>query len=227
MALPSTVKLLSGRFVYISAKYSTKSFADQIYQRDSSSTLFKSLHLCTPTSGGLIQHRNVSRSSATRNETVDLDATSIGTQTRQKSEKEVLRDSIALPTVKPTQAELLHDFKYALVTSLDQNLIEERFKVASEEERPLVLLCGWAGANHKNLSKYSDIYNRAGCLTLGYNLPSRFVFSQTSEIPHISKELLKVIEEEKLIDRPIFFHLMSDTGKMDNCIDNSLYRLFV
>ena len=39
-----------------------------------------------------------------------------------------------------------------------------------------VVLCGWAGATPKNLHKYSEIYNRAGCLTLDYNLPSRYQY---------------------------------------------------
>jgi hypothetical protein len=95
---------------------------------------------------------------------------------------------------------------------LNPDLIDERFRNVREEDRPLVLLCGWAGATPKNLSKYSDLYHRAGCFTLGYNLPSRFVFTDTSEVPCISRELLKVIEAEKLLNRPIFLHLMSDTG---------------
>ena len=216
MAVPSTIKFFSVRFLQVPARagFSTKYFSEQISNKDSCTRLFSSFHLCNPTSTNFIQQRNVSRTPSSRNESVDLDSTAIETEIGQNLENEVLRDSITIPTVKPSQAELLHDFKYALVTSLNQDLIEEPFTVASEEERPLVLLCGWAGANHKNLSKYSDIYNRAGCLTLGYNLPSRFVFSQTSEIPHISRELLKVLEEENLFNRPIFLHLMSDTGNI-------------
>ena len=92
-------------------------------------------------------------------------------------------------------------------------MIEERFKGIPEDKRPLVLLCGWAGSTPKNLHKYSEIYHRAGCITLDYNLPSRFVFTETCEVPHIARELLKVIEAAQLLERPLMLHLMSDTGK--------------
>ena len=39
----------------------------------------------------------------------------------------------------------------------DNQLVDERFKDIEEKDRPLVLLFGWAGANGKNLSKYSDV----------------------------------------------------------------------
>ena len=45
---------------------------------------------------------------------------------------------------------------------------------------PLVLLFGWAGASHKNLSKYSEIYLKTGCTTCQYILSTRyFVFKIT------------------------------------------------
>jgi len=100
-----------------------------------------------------------------------------------------------------------------LTTKLDREKILDQFRDIPEEKRPLVLLFGWAGASQKNLLKYSDLYNRAGCYTLGYNLPSRFVFTITSEIPHLTTEILKIVESADLLNRPIFLHLMSDTGK--------------
>jgi hypothetical protein len=38
------------------------------------------------------------------------------------------------------------------------------------------------------------------------------VFTETSEVPHVARKLLKVLETHELMDRPLFLHLMSDTG---------------
>jgi hypothetical protein len=93
-------------------------------------------------------------------------------------------------------------------------LLDSRFSLAAEEQRPLVLLFGWAGATEKNLAKYSSIYHRAGCSTLAYILPTRFIFRSTADVPFLAKRLLKIVEMEGLLQRPILFHNMSDTGNM-------------
>ena len=96
----------------------------------------------------------------------------------------------------------------------DDQLVDDRFKDIQEIDRPLVLVFGWAGANGKNLSKYSDIYRKAGCITIGYNLPTRFIFQITEKTPFISRRILEEIENAGIDKRPIFLHLMSDTGKI-------------
>ena len=165
----------------------------------------------------LSSKRFVSRSSSSMQETpIDLGVTVGPTVQRQKpkwEEKADLRRRIAGSGVLPTVSEVLKDFRYKLVTDVNPDLVEERFRGVPEEKRPVVVLCGWAGATPKNLHKYSEIYHRAGCITLDYNLPSLFVFTETCEVPHIAKELLKVMDEAKLMERPLFLHLMSDTGK--------------
>ena len=163
--------------------------------------------------------RFVSRSTSSMHETPQIElGVPIGTAVeRPKSkweEKAELRRRIAGSGALPSVAEVLKDFKYKLVTEVNQDLIDERFRGLPKDQRPVVLLCGWAGATPKNLHKYSEIYHRAGCITLDYNLPSRFVFTETCEVPYIAKELLKVIEAAKLLNKPLFFHLMSDTGKL-------------
>lgn len=40
----------------------------------------------------------------------------------------------------------------------------EKFVIPNEDERPLVLLFGWAGASEKNLQKYADIYHKVNKL---------------------------------------------------------------
>jgi hypothetical protein len=50
----------------------------------------------------------------------------------------------------------VRDFRFKLVSAaVDEARIDTRFRGVREEERPLVLLCGWAGATPKNLHKYS------------------------------------------------------------------------
>ena len=47
---------------------------------------------------------------------------------------------------------------------------------------PLVIILGWAGATHKNLDKYSQVYRERGCGTLQYILPTRFIFRHTEQV---------------------------------------------
>jgi hypothetical protein len=161
--------------------------------------------------------RFVSRSTSSMHETPQIELAVGATVERPKSkweEKADLRRKITGSGAIPSVAEVLKDFKYKLVTEVNQDLVDERFRGLPEDQRPVVLLCGWAGATPKNLHKYSEIYQRAGCITLDYNLPSRFVFTETCEVPYIAKELLKVIEAAKLLNKPLFLHLMSDTGEL-------------
>ena len=38
---------------------------------------------------------------------------------------------------------------------------------------PVAIIFGWGGSSHKNVSKYSAIYHRAGCITVQYVLATR------------------------------------------------------
>ena len=105
---------------------------------------------------------------------------------------------------------ILHFINF--ISLLDDQLVDERFKGVKEEDKPLVLLFGWAGANGRNLAKYTDIYRKAGCITLSYNLPTRFIFQITENTPYLSKRLLDELEKAGVEKRPTFIHLMSDTG---------------
>lgn len=108
--------------------------------------------------------------------------------------KEELRERIGGARAKPTRTEILKDFKYNLIPyeNAKDVVVDDRFKNVEEKDRPLVFLFGWAGATQKNLRKYTQIYQKAGCHTLGYNLPGRFVFIDTSEVPTIAKEIYQV-----------------------------------
>jgi len=115
-------------------------------------------------------------------------------------------------------------FESSCVAALD-SLVAEAYKPelsivehTPQEKRegdPLVLLFGWAGASHKNLSKYAHIYQRAGCSTVQYNLPSKFIFNYTNMVPHLMTSYMARLEGSlKLRDRPILVHCMSDGGLM-------------
>ena len=118
---------------------------------------------------------------------------------------------------KETPAQMLRDFKCKITRAAERpGNVEKKFHgaIRKDEERPLVFIFGWAGATEKNLDKYAEIYTRAGCDTVAYILPTRFIFSCTAEVPHLSGRLLDIIDKEGLAKRPIFFHNLSDTGLM-------------
>ena len=116
-----------------------------------------------------------------------------------------------------TPAQMFRDFKYKITRAAERpNDIEKKFvgAIRREEERPLVFVFGWAGATDKNLDKYAEIYRKAGCDTFSYILPTRFIFSCTAEVPHLSRRILDIVDKEGLNKRPVFFHNLSDTGLM-------------
>jgi hypothetical protein len=82
------------------------------------------------------------------------------------------------------------------------------------EKNPVVLLFGWGGENHKNLSKYADIYLGAGFTTIQYILPTRNIFRDTAQIPELMGNLLIQLEKVDIHDRPVYIHCLSDTGVM-------------
>jgi len=116
--------------------------------------------------------------------------------------------------------ELFKDFKYSLqisepfIREKDNLLQDNRFILTKSEDQPLVILFGWAGASEKNLRKYAKIYQDAGCNTLSYVLPSRFIFLKTVQVPYLMERLVETIIKERLERSPTFFHNMSDTGNM-------------
>ena len=118
---------------------------------------------------------------------------------------------------RETPAQMFRDFKCKITRAAARpSEIEKKFRgaIRKEEERPLVFIFGWAGSTEKNLDKYAEIYRKAGCDTLSYILPTRFIFSCTAEVPHLSRRLLDIVDKEGLAKRPVFFHNLSDTGLM-------------
>jgi len=79
---------------------------------------------------------------------------------------------------------------------------------------PVVLLFGWAGASFKNLGKYAQLYQKAGCYTAQYILPTRHIFRDTAEVPEVMTLVWEQVQEAGLSDRQLFIHCLSDTGVM-------------
>jgi len=79
---------------------------------------------------------------------------------------------------------------------------------------PLTLLFGWAGASHRNLAKYSSIYQGQGCTTAQLTLPTRHVFKDTEEIPEVMAGVVDQLECVGVRERPLIIHCLSDTGAM-------------
>ena len=121
--------------------------------------------------------------------------------------------------IKDDHNKMFRDFKCNLTrhTSATSEKVEKLSgAIKREGQRPLVFIFGWAGATEKNMDKYSEIYRRAGCDTMAYYLPTRFIMSATSSVPHIARRLMMIADREGLLSKPIFFHDLSDTGTRMN-----------
>jgi hypothetical protein len=85
---------------------------------------------------------------------------------------------------------------------------------STNKQNPIVLMFGWGGASHKNLSKYSSIYLEAGFTTVQYILPTRHVFRDTAQTQEVMGNLLMQLEKVDIHERPVYIHCLSDTGVM-------------
>ncbi|XP_044005796.1 transmembrane protein 53 isoform X2 [Aphidius gifuensis] len=84
--------------------------------------------------------------------------------------------------------------------------------IFEDNDRPVIVLLGWAGCQDKYLAKYSAIYEDKGYITLRYTAPVKCLFWRRNEIPNIGKRLLQVISDRSLDQHPIFFHVFSNGG---------------
>jgi hypothetical protein len=112
---------------------------------------------------------------------------------------------------------MFRDFKYKFspaIASPSLERVDQRLQglIQEEQEQPLFFVFGWAGASNKNLDRYSEIYRMMGCNTFAYYLPTRFIFFSTAKVPQLSKRVLDIVKDLARINRPIFFHDLSDTG---------------
>jgi len=84
----------------------------------------------------------------------------------------------------------------------------------SKSKSPIALIFGWGGSNHKNVAKYSAIYQKAGCTTVQYVLPTRHLFKDCDQIPEIMDNVLTQLEAYNILNRPVYIHCLCDTGVM-------------
>lgn len=82
------------------------------------------------------------------------------------------------------------------------------------DRTPVAIIFGWGGSSHKNVSKYSKIYHKAGCITVQYILATRHLFRDTEQIPDIMENILQQLDELDLLHHPFFIHCLCDTGVM-------------
>ncbi|XP_028833733.1 transmembrane protein 53 [Denticeps clupeoides] len=91
-------------------------------------------------------------------------------------------------------------------------------------KEPVVILLGWAGCKDKHLSKYSNMYNEQGCVTICYIAPLKTVFISESfgykELRRTASRLLEILYDYEVENRPVLFHVFSNGGFM-------LYRYVV
>ncbi|ODN04461.1 Transmembrane protein [Orchesella cincta] len=83
---------------------------------------------------------------------------------------------------------------------------------ADREKDVLIVLLGWAGAQHKYLSKYSDYYLNRGCIVLRYITPLRYHFVDTRKLPHLAEKIVRLLKDLQLDAHPTFFHVFSNGG---------------
>ena len=101
--------------------------------------------------------------------------------------------------------------KTPTVTTGSQDQGEE-YVFVYQEERPVVVLLGWAGCKDRYLAKYSAMYEEKGCITLRYTAPVECLFWRRDKMPYIGKRLIQVITDKSLDQYPIFFHVFSNGG---------------
>merc|ERR1719215_1870070 len=77
------------------------------------------------------------------------------------------------------------------------------------EPEPLVVILGWAGASHKNVSKYAELYRRLGCSSLQYILPTRFIFRHSDQVPEAMKGVAAYLGQRPA-SSSVLIHCLSD-----------------
>ncbi|XP_064476280.1 uncharacterized protein LOC135390516 [Ornithodoros turicata] len=85
----------------------------------------------------------------------------------------------------------------------------------STAKEPVVYLLGWAGCKHRHLSKYGAVYEEQGCITVKYIAPPKYFFQPKlsgSVLEDHAFTLVNLIEDLKLEEHPLFFHVFSNGG---------------
>lgn len=91
-------------------------------------------------------------------------------------------------------------------------LVKHRKGTAPKE--PVVILLGWLGCSNKNLSKYSEIYEAKGCVTISYIASPGILFFKPAKCQENAQKLLNILIDFSYEDNPIFFHMFSNGGSI-------------
>ncbi|KAL3867876.1 hypothetical protein ACJMK2_040722 [Sinanodonta woodiana] len=106
-----------------------------------------------------------------------------------------------------------YNIRFPSPTSLGEEEGSEDEESEGEiKKEPVVLLLGWLGCEEKHLAKYSDIYEKRGCITIRYIAPKEITFFKTELLPAVASKLLDLLQDYSLEDNPIFFHIFSNNG---------------
>ncbi|KAH3693231.1 transmembrane protein 53-like [Dreissena polymorpha] len=91
--------------------------------------------------------------------------------------------------------------------------------VASAEEigfnnrrEPVVILLGWLGCREKHLSKYGQIYDQRGCITIRYTSPRDVAFFNMEKLDDIACKILDLLKDYSIEENPVIFHIFSNNG---------------
>ncbi|XP_050302237.1 transmembrane protein 53 isoform X2 [Anthonomus grandis grandis] len=104
------------------------------------------------------------------------------------------------------------DFKLTFPNNTFIKLNPGRLDVSSKVKLPVVILFGWAGSKDKYLSKYSQVYEEKGLITLRYTAPVKWLFVKRDHISIIGQKLVKLLFELNFDNHPIFVHCFSNGG---------------
>ncbi|KAH9366553.1 hypothetical protein HPB48_017452 [Haemaphysalis longicornis] len=93
-------------------------------------------------------------------------------------------------------------------------------------KEPVVYLLGWAGCKDRHLSKYGSIYEDQGCITIRYIAPVEELFkgSYGGVLEEQAYSLLGLLEDFKLEEHPLFFHVFSNGGAFIYSLMNRHFR---
>ncbi|XP_022906425.2 transmembrane protein 53 [Onthophagus taurus] len=100
------------------------------------------------------------------------------------------------------------NYNYTQTTNGDSDFVF----VIDENKVPVILLFGWAGCQDKYLSKYSQIYEERGLITLRYTAPVKCLFWKRYQMIQIGQKIVKLLIDLNFESHPIVVHCFSNGG---------------
>ncbi|XP_076353033.1 transmembrane protein 53 [Tachypleus tridentatus] len=84
------------------------------------------------------------------------------------------------------------------------------------EKEPVVIMFGWLGCADRYLTKYGNLYEKHGCITVRYIPPVHCVISISDHktLYQHALKLISFVEDIGLDKHPVFFHVFSNAGTM-------------